>query len=93
MTTIDLTPDFEDWVLSVDPPDLVLAPVETYEGSKVLDPFIYEEDGQLYLVYSANDEMAIAIARLGFIPHDGDVVMVAPATVRALHGILGRSAV
>jgi len=76
VTTIDLSMPFEDWkfTTAVEEPKraLVLDPLDgfaDYDGRKVLDPFIFEDEyGQLYLLYSADDEKAIAMAKLDVIP-------------------------
>ena len=51
---------------------MVLDPLDgfaDYDGRKVLDPFIFEDEYvQLYLLYSADEEKAIAIAKLDVIP-------------------------
>ena len=65
LRTLDLSEDWSTWSLS--PSTIVLSPTETYEishGAKVLDPCLYQEDGQSYLLYSISDERGIAIAKL-----------------------------
>jgi hypothetical protein len=66
LITVDLSDDWQQWAIS--PSSVVLTPTESYEtshGAKVLDPCLYEEDGQNYLLYSISDERGIAIAKLG----------------------------
>ena len=79
LSTVDLTRPWPDWVFS-DPeivlePELEWEgadlPLEAsrYGAAKgrvrqLRDPGIYEEDGQLYLLYSVAGEQGIAIARL-----------------------------
>ena len=65
--TIDLSVDFKDWEVSGELQKEVVIPNVSYpyEGEKVLDPFIFKDEyDQLWILYSANDENAIAAARL-----------------------------
>lgn len=78
VSTMDLRPDPEDW--SVSEPVEVMRPEEDYEGAnqpvresevgsatnvhEVRDPYIFEDDGQLYMYYSIAGETGIAVAMI-----------------------------
>lgn len=63
--TVDFTSDWSTWVASGS--RVVLSPTEPYEtshGAKLLDPCLFRDEGQDYLLYSVSDERGIAIANL-----------------------------
>ncbi len=79
LATIDLTPDWMDWMESE--PVAVLEPTTEYEGvdlplapsvrglsvepvRQLRDPGLFEEDGTTYLLYSVAGEQGIAIAEI-----------------------------
>ena len=79
MSTIDLSPDWQEWKESEDVE--VLRPERQWEGAdaplepslrstayghvnQLRDPAIYSEDGHVYLLYSVAGESGIAIAEL-----------------------------
>ena len=78
-STIDLTPDWHDWretpprlVLAPETPyegaDLELAPSKRgaimERVRQLRDPYLYEEDGRAFLLYSCAGESGIAIAEI-----------------------------
>jgi hypothetical protein len=79
LSTIDLTPDWRNWVASA--PVVVLEPELDYEGGnlprvpsirglasepvcQLRDPAIFRENGHTYLLYSVAGEHGIAMAEL-----------------------------
>ncbi len=65
LRTVDLSTDWALWTPSAS--RVVLFPTEPYEtshGAKLLDPCLFEEEGQNYLLYSVSGERGIAIAKL-----------------------------
>jgi hypothetical protein len=86
MTRVSLKGDWTKWDANIPPLVSVLKPQETWEGTQypikpsdwgsgvkvqeLRDPFVFEEDGKLYLLYSVAGEMGIAIAELEFDPSD-----------------------
>jgi hypothetical protein len=84
MTRFNLKEDWSKWGTNAPPPVSVLKPEETWEGTEyelkpskwggetnvqqLRDPFVFEEGGKLYLLYSVAGEMGIAIAEIEFDP-------------------------
>ena len=76
MSTVDVTGDWNDWTASS--PIEVIQPEEDYEGGnhpiepsvggkavrELRDPYVFEEDGRLYLFYSNAGERGIAMAEM-----------------------------
>jgi hypothetical protein len=77
-STVDLTPDWQDWLFSE--PKIVLKPEKEWEGADLpiipskygstnaanalRDPFFFEEESKMYLLYSIKGERGIAIAEI-----------------------------
>ena len=86
MTRFNLKEDWTKWGVNAPPPIAVLKPEQPWEGiqyelapsgwssgvrvQEVRDPFVFEDGGKLYLLYSVAGEMGIAIAELEFSPKD-----------------------
>jgi hypothetical protein len=80
LTRWDLRGDWHAWEATATPPRTILSPETNYEGigfpnapstpgpavdvRQVRDPFVYEEDGRLYLFYTVAGETGIALAEL-----------------------------
>lgn len=86
LTRFDLRQDWAAWGANAPPPVPVLRPEADWEGTRyplqasrwgaavqvqeVRDPFVFAEDGRLYLLYSVAGEMGIALAELECTPAD-----------------------
>ncbi|MEK7415048.1 MAG: hypothetical protein AAB263_17220 [Planctomycetota bacterium] len=86
MTRFDITGDWTTWAASAPSPVAVIKPEQPWEGTQyplkpsdwgagdkvqeLRDPFVFEENGKLYLFYTVAGEMGIAIAELDFSPTD-----------------------
>lgn len=80
LTRFNLKEDWSKWAESAPPPVAVLKPEEIWEGinyeskpskwgssvevRELRDPYVFEDSGKLYLLYSVAGEMGIAIAEL-----------------------------
>lgn len=86
MTRCNLNEDWSKWGANAPSPVVVIKPEQVWEGARfplkpsewgagddvqeLRDPFVFEEDGKLYLFYTVAGEMGIAIAELTFSPVD-----------------------
>lgn len=97
MTRFDLAQDWATWGEHAPPPVSVLKPDADWEGTcypltpsrwgagiqvrEVRDPYLFDDEGRLYLLYSVAGEMGIGIAELEFQPpENGPQPAVATAT-------------
>jgi len=86
MTRFDLKEDWTRWGSSAPPAVSVIKPEKLWEGTnyalkpsesgpsvhvqELRDPFVFVEDGKIYLLYSVAGEMGIALAELEFVPKE-----------------------